>query len=83
MEEKAFFFGSMTLNKDSQVSVLGIDENAIEYPANKSLTPIVSGTTEGLFFSVLKPQSYKLDANLPVVIRIGNVSFRDSKVYKK
>ncbi len=83
MDEKAFFFRSMTVNKDSHISVLGIAENAIEYPWNKSLTPIVSSTPEGLFLSIIKPQSYKPDTNLPVVIRIENVSYRDSKSYKK
>jgi alpha-L-fucosidase len=83
MDGKAFFFSSMAANKESRVSVLGIADNAIEYPANKSLTPIVSSTADGLFFSILKPQSFRPDANLPVVIKIENVSYCDSKAYKK
>jgi len=83
MEEKAFFIRSIAGNKDTRVSVLGLADNAIEYPANKSLNPVVSITSEGLFFSIVKPQSFGAEDNLPVVMRVENVVYRDSKAGKE
>ncbi len=83
MEEKAFLFRTLAGTKDTRVAIVGTMENATEYPSNKTLSPVISITPEGLFFSIAKPLGFGPDGNLPLVIRIANVTFLDSKAGKK
>jgi len=79
LEEKAFFFRSIMGYKDTGGSVLGMAENAIEYPWNKPLNLVVSSVEEGLFISLLKRKTYGSEYNLPIAIRLENVGYRESK----
>jgi len=78
LEEKAFFFRSIAADKNTRVSILGQANGVLAYPANKSIDPIYTQVNEGFFINIIKtPGNGSID-DLPTVIRIENIKFKDS-----
>jgi alpha-L-fucosidase len=77
MEEKAFFIRSLQGGKDTQVSILGQNEEMMEYQVQRSPKTIFSVTDEGIFVNVIKAQRLNKTWKNPLVIRFEGVEFRE------
>jgi alpha-L-fucosidase len=77
MEEKAFFIRSLQGGTDTQVSILGQNEEMMEYQVRRSPKTIFSVTDEGIFVNVIKAQRLNKTWKNPLVIRFEGVEFRE------
>jgi len=76
MEEKAFFFRSMDGNKDTKISILGQNDDMMEYLVHRSPKPIMAITEDGIFVNVVKAQRLNKTWKNPLVIRFENVEYK-------
>jgi len=77
MEEKAFFIRSLSGDKNTKVSILGQNEEMMEYQVHRSPETIFSVTEEGIFVNVVKAQRLNKTWKNPLVIRFEGVQFRE------
>jgi alpha-L-fucosidase len=77
MEEKAFFIRSLKGNKNTKVSILGQNEEMMEYQVQRSPKTIFSVTDEGIFVNVIKAQHLNKTWKNPLVILFTGVEFME------
>jgi alpha-L-fucosidase len=73
MEEKAFFFRSMRGGKTTRATVLGQNDEMMEFHVHRSPAPVVSVTDDGIFVNVVKAQPFTKNWENPMVIRFEAV----------
>lgn len=79
MEEKAFFIRSLSGTANTKVSILGQNNEMMEYHVSRSPKPILSVVDEGIFINVIKAQRLNKTWNNPLVIKLENVEFKTDK----
>ncbi len=77
MEEKAFFFRSLAGNKDTKISILGQNDDMMEYQVHRSPKPVMAITNDGIFVNVVKAQRLNKTWKNPLVIRFENVQYKE------
>ena len=78
MEERAFFFRSLEGTSKTKVSVLGQNDQMMEYQVHRSPKPVLSVTKDGIFVNVVKAQRLNKTWNNPLVIKFENVEHQES-----
>ena len=73
MEEKAFFIRSIKGSKSTRVSIIGQNDEMMEYQVHRSPKPIFALAAEGIFVNVIKAQRLNRSWNNPMVIRFEGV----------
>lgn len=79
MEERAFFIRSFSGSSKTKVSVLGQNDQMMEYHVHRSPKPILSITDEGIFVNVVRAQRFNKSWDNPMVIKFENVTLRNEK----
>jgi alpha-L-fucosidase len=73
MEERAFFIRAIKGTKNTSVSMLGQNDEMMEYQVHRSPKPIFSIVDEGIFVNVVKAQRLNKSWDNPMVIRFEGV----------
>ncbi len=77
MEEKAFLFRSLSGSSKTKISILGQNEQMMEYQVYRSPKTIFSITDDGIFVNVIKAQRLNKTWDNPLVIRFENVEYNE------
>lgn len=80
MEEQAFFIRSLKGNRNTEVSILGQNDEMMEYAIYRSPKSIFSVVEEGIFVNVVKAQRLNKTWDNPLVIKFENVEYK--KMYE-
>lgn len=78
MEEKAFFIRSLKGSKDTKVSILGQNDQMMEYQVHRSPKPIFSIVDEGIFVNLVKAQRLNKTWDNPLVIKFVGTESQES-----
>ena len=73
MEERAFFIRAIKGTKNTSVSILGQNDEMMEYLVHRSPKPVFSIVEEGIFVNVVKAQRLSKTWDNPMVIRFAGV----------
>jgi alpha-L-fucosidase len=74
MEERAFFFRAVKGSKNTRVSILGQNDEMMEYQVHRSPKPVLSIVEEGIFVNVIKAQRLNKVWDNPLVIRFEGIA---------
>lgn len=77
MEEKAFFIRSLKGSSNTKVSILGQNDQMMEYLVYRSPKAIHSVVEEGIFINVVKAQRLNKTWSNPLVIKFQGVEFQE------
>lgn len=77
MEEKAFFFRSLKGSSKTKVSVLGQNDETMEYVISRSPKSIISVVEQGIFVNVVKAQRLNKTWRNPLVLKFEGISLMD------
>lgn len=75
MVEKAFLFRSLSGSSKTKVSILGQNDQMMEYQIYRSPKTIFSVTDDGIFVNVIKAQRLNKTWDNPLVIRFEGVEY--------
>ncbi len=75
-ERKEFLIRSVTGGPDTEVSVLGQNQQVLEYEIQKDPEIHAVPTDEGLYVSIIKAQRLNKTWDNPLVLKMENVSYR-------
>ena len=76
MDERAFFIRSLKGSSKTKVSILGQNDDMMEYAVHRSPKSIVSVVDEGIFINVVKAQRLNKTWNNPIVIKFENIEYQ-------
>ena len=76
MDERAFFIRSLKGSSKTKVSILGQNDDMMEYAVHRSPKSIVSVIDEGIFVNVVKAQRLNKTWNNPIVIKFENIEYQ-------
>jgi alpha-L-fucosidase len=77
MEEQAFFIRSLKGSADTKVSILGQNDQMMEYLVHRSPKSIIAIVNEGIFINVVKAQRLNKTWSNPLVIKLEDVEFKE------
>jgi len=80
MQERAFFIRSLRGSEKTSVSILGQNDEMMEYLVSRSPKTIISVNDEGIFLNVVKAQRLNKTWSNPLVIKLENVQHK--KMYE-
>ncbi len=69
MEERAFLIRAIKGSKNTRVSILGQNDEMMEYQIHRSPKPVFSIVDEGIFVNIIKAQRLNKSWDNPMVIR--------------